>query len=127
MDEQKESQQLIQSLKAENQSLKSKLIDPSRYKEWGTQDIITWILSLENGRYTKYKSKLEQSLNEEQVKGIHLESVDAIDVKGWGVVEFGDKKSLMKEIKALMKQNNNDNNVDIVADIEGVQSGGHFK
>ena len=123
IDEEKESQQLIKSLKEQVQSLKSKLIDPSDYEQWDTQDIIAWILNLENGRFNKYKAKLEKTLIEENVKGEHLESVDVADIKGWGVVDFGDKKSLMKWIKALVNANNNEAIVSTVTDHEGAVSG----
>ena len=121
-DKQKESHQMIQSLKQELQSLKSKLIDPSRYTEWDTLDIITWILSLENGRYNKYKSKLEISLNEENVKGTHLAKVNVLDIKGWGIVDFSDKKSLMVAINALVNQNEHAD-IQVVANVEGAQCG----
>merc|ERR1712083_838958 len=69
------------------------------------EDILLWILSLEDGRYKKYESVLQQSLSEEEVKGEYLSKVDAADVKGWGIKAFMDKKDLSKHIEDLVGQN----------------------
>merc|ERR1719229_1955796 len=75
--------------------------------QWDWEDVLMWILSLENGRYTKYEEVLRHSLMEEGVKGEYLSKVDAADVKGWGIKSFLDKKDLCRHIENLVEQNGN--------------------
>ena len=97
----------IGNLEKENRELKLQLIDPSKYMQWKWQDIMQWILSLENGRFVKYCQSLEQSLKEEEVTGADLNNVDILVVKGWGVVNFKDKQALFGYIQGLSKQGQN--------------------
>ena len=52
---------------------------------WDHNDVSSWIMTLENGLFKEYKGVWQESLEQEKVKGIHLENVDVLDVKGWGV------------------------------------------
>eukprot|EP01084_Bolivina_argentea_P024704 45990_1 len=108
-DERKEFEMTINKLKIENKELKLKSIDVSKYKEWNYENILLWIMSLENGRYLKYEQTLRMNLKHEEVIGDNLKDVDAIDIKGWGVANFGDKKSLMQHIQRLVNQMGNVN------------------
>lgn len=105
VEEQKESQIKIQQLEEQVAKLKLKAIDPSSYMKWDWEDVLMWILSLENGRYAKYEKVLRQSLSEEGVRGEYLRKVDASDVKGWGIKSFLDKKDLCKYIENLLETN----------------------
>lgn len=107
VEEQKDSQIKIQGLEEQVAALKLKAMDPSSYMEWEWEEILFWILSLENGRYKKYEAVLQQALSEEEVKGEYLGKVDASDVKGWGIKAFMDKKDLSKHIEDLVAQNKN--------------------
>ena len=127
MDEQKELQLRNNDLEQQLKELKLKSIDINNWRDWNYQQIIIWIMSLENGRFKKYEKILSSSLEEEEINGSHLIRVDAVDVKGWGIKNFDDKKDLVKYIQDLVNGIDNDNNIAAVADIEGGISGGHFK
>jgi len=105
VEEQKENQIKIQQLEKEVAELKMNNIDTSKYMEWDWEEVLIWILSLENGRYKKYEAVLRKSLAEEGMKGQYLSNVDVADVKGWGIMNFLDKKSLAKHIEDLVEQN----------------------
>ena len=107
LDEQKEYELKINELKDENKELKIKSINTANYKNWDTNDILIWIMSLENGRLSKYEQDLRRNLENEEVMGSHLDDVNEIDVKGWGVVKFGDKKFLSQKIQELTHKNQN--------------------
>ena len=128
MEEQKENGLEIEALKQEIEQLKLLNINVMQYESWNNQQIITWMMSLEHGRFRKYENVLSKALSEEDVKGIDLKDVDILDIKGWNIVNFGDRKALYKHIQRLI--NNNDNDDDkpaAIANEEGAESSGHFK
>ena len=135
MDDEKEYEMTIQELNAEIAELKLKCIDESKYTEWTPQEIVSWIVSLDSDRFSKYKDVLLQNLTEEGIEGADLCNVNEFDVKGWGIKNFKDKKFIMERITGLVKgnalnhdkDNDNDDNIAIVNDQEGAESGGHHK
>eukprot|EP01084_Bolivina_argentea_P234248 394355_1 len=106
VEEEKEYKMKIEDLMQENKQLKIKSLDKCKYKEWNSDQILFWILSLENGKYLKYESVLSKALNEEVVTGEDLDAVDTSDIKGWGIVQFKDKKCLQQHIKTLISSHN---------------------
>eukprot|EP01083_Nonionella_stella_P039678 107907_1 len=110
LDEQKEYQTTIHDLRLEISKLKQKSMDTVNYMNWKYEDIVMWIMSLSNNRFNKYHDQLLQSLKEEGIQGVHLDEVNEVDIKGWGVKNFEDKKFLMTKIKELRHQNNKQNN-----------------
>eukprot|EP01084_Bolivina_argentea_P059117 107901_1 len=94
------------NLKNENKELKLKCIDETKYETWSSDEIVSWIISLENNRYSKYEQILRISIAEEELTGEHLIDVNENDIKGWGIKNFGDKKNLCRKIKELVNKNN---------------------
>ena len=67
LEEQKEMQVEIERVRTENQKLKAKLMDVSKYIEWEWSDIVSWILNVGDGRFKKYERDLEKALKEEEL------------------------------------------------------------
>eukprot|EP01084_Bolivina_argentea_P231453 390326_1 len=99
------------TLKIQIKQLKKQNIDISKWKTWNTEEVLLWVLSLENDRYLKYENKLKSALIEESVTGEDLNDVDSNDIKRWGVVTFKDNKILIKKIKELINNNNYKSNM----------------
>ena len=93
-------------LKEQITNLKIKSIDPTKYKTWDTNDVLSWILSLDNKLFLQYQDKLKKCLFEEQIQGNDLQDVNEIDVKGWGITKFAHKKKLVLRIKELVHDTN---------------------
>ena len=132
MEEQKEFQLENNDLKKQLQEMTLKVTDVNNYQSWDSQQIVFWIISLDDGRFMKYEQLLLSSLKEEEINGSQLSQVNEADVKGWGINNFADKKKLVQHVKLLVNKNNHhnmdsDNNVALVSDMEGGISGGHFK
>ena len=136
LDDEKEYQFTIQQLNDQIAQLKSKCIDTSKYETWSAPEIVAWITSFDDGRFVKYKDVLLANLSEEGIVGEDLCNVNEIDLKSWGIKQFKDKKYLMRKIRELTQQNNqndhvNDNNNDndndkvhVIAQEEVAESGG---
>eukprot|EP01084_Bolivina_argentea_P249920 418534_1 len=77
-------------------------IDISKYENWSDKQILVWMLSIENHRFSKYKSTLTKSLTDECLTGNDLCKVNENDLKGWGITNFGDRKMLLKNINKLV-------------------------
>lgn len=116
MDEQKELEIVNQELQTENKKLRLRCIDIQDYKSWNYEQVLIWIMSINDGEFNKYKEILDISLKEEGVHGCHLEKVNEADIKGWGIKNFDDKKNLMTQIKQLV----NNNQIDQVATSEDI-------
>ena len=70
--------------------------------EWNRTQILFWICYLENGRYSKYKAVLEQALEEAEVEGDDLPTVNETDMKNWGIKKLKDQKGLIRQIQLLV-------------------------
>ena len=134
MEEQKESQLKIKELENKNKILKLQNLDVNNYVMWKWEEILRWILNLESDRFKKYEQDLRKNLGVEQPSGSDLEYVNEGDIRRWGITKFGDIKIVCSKIKDLVKQNgnankdNNDNDdIAVVAKEEGAISGGYYR
>ncbi len=84
MDDEKGLKFENEELKKEIKRLRMQSINVKDYKSWSNEQILMWIMSIENGRFSKYKDVLAHSLSEEDVNGGNLDKVNEIDIKGWG-------------------------------------------
>ena len=137
MEEQKETEIENQTLRAQIKDLELKTMDIKQFKSWNFEQILSWIISIEEGRFKKYEMELKKVLSEEEPTGEELGSADAADIKRWGIKKFGDIKILMQCIKQLVNNNNddqdndnnnnnnNDNNIAMAN--EGAVSGGYYR
>ena len=92
----------LERLRAEVKRLKLQCLDPSKYEEWGPDEICEWILGLGDGRLVKYEKVLRESLKEEEADGSLLGALDGGDLKGWGIIKLSDRKWLQNEIAVLV-------------------------
>ena len=133
MDDEKEYQYTIKKLNDEIANLKLKHLDIANYEQWNSEQIVAWIINLDENRFTKYKDTLLYHLNEEEIIGNDLEEINEIDLQRWQIKSFKDKKFLLQRIKHLTQQNQNpnqnddDNDVAVVNEEEGAESGGYHR
>ena len=104
-DECKEYQLKIEELEKEVKQLKLERLDTTKYMEWNRTQILFWICNLESGRYSKYEEVLEQALEEAEVEGDDLPTVNELDVKNWGIKKLKDQKGLIRQIEQLVDSN----------------------
>ena len=96
-------------------------IDPSRYLQWSCDELVLWICSLDNGRYSQYKDKLLTAFREQGVNGTAIHYMDKSDLKGFGVDAFGDRGNIYEHIQNLVNKNkmNDNQNANISQGKEG--------
>ena len=106
-------------------------IDINNYSQWKPQEIVHWILSIDNKRFNKYKEVLLHHLNDEEIVGSDLNDINEVDLQRWQIKNFKDKKLLLQNIKELtqmnMNQNDDNDNLAVVNDQEGAESGGYHR
>eukprot|EP01084_Bolivina_argentea_P294611 506964_1 len=76
-------------------------LDLLNWDKWNCDDIIQWILSLEHGKYLKYKNELYNVLPMENVRGDELHLINEQDLIHFGVNNESDRKDLIEHIKLL--------------------------
>ena len=101
MEEQKQHELVINELRMENKKLKLKCLDVGNYMKWDVEQIIFWISTLDDGKYVKYLDKLKACLVEEGLSGSDLIEIEETNLKMWGIVNFRDRKDLLKQFKKL--------------------------
>eukprot|EP01083_Nonionella_stella_P139793 427216_1 len=103
----KESKLELNEVKKELNKLKRlRRINLSNYLNWSDDDIMDWILTLEEGRYEKYEKKLRAVFNEEGVCGQAMPFIDKPELKGWGITNFMDRNNIYQHLQDLVAQNN---------------------
>eukprot|EP01084_Bolivina_argentea_P140467 246923_1 len=103
--EKKEMELEINALKKKNMTRTRP--DNINWIKWNENDILMWIMSLENGRFKKYESILLSALKEQEVMGDDLKYVNENDIFNWGIKKIKDKKVLYSKIKWLTELTNN--------------------
>ena len=106
-DEKKEYEMTINELKDEIKELKKKTLDINNYKDWDSDDVINWILSIEDGAFIKYEEKIKQEVIEGEIEGGDLITMDMDDIKRLGITKFAHKKLLQTSIQKLRQIDGN--------------------
>ena len=104
LEEQKEREIALQALEQENRRLELQVQGTSNYRQWSTEELVTWIVSRDPANYAQYEESLLRMMTEEEVDGACLDGVDIADLKRWGVKKFKDTKPMLSEIKALLSE-----------------------
>ena len=106
----KEKLSELEQIKKELNTLKRLSdIDTNRYREWSSDEVVDWLISLEKGKYQKYEQMLRVIFNKEGVNGEGIESINQSELGGWGVQSFMDRANITKRIQLLVNKNKNQN------------------
>eukprot|EP01083_Nonionella_stella_P174004 602008_1 len=101
LDEKKEMEILICKLKEENNELKKKNINTSAFLSWKHEEILLWILSIDDGFFDKYSNSLQKELQDCELCGTDLDELTTKDIRGLGVKKFSDAKKIGKMYSAI--------------------------
>eukprot|EP01084_Bolivina_argentea_P167079 290050_1 len=61
-------------------------------KEWNIEDVICWIMNLDNGKYEKYKHAIIPNIINKQINGFLLLKMDLKDIANIGIHGFVDQQ-----------------------------------
>jgi len=82
--------------------------NPVNYKKWKSNEILYWILNLENGKYRKkYEKKLREYLSKTNINGGNITKKSKL--LDMSIFDLEDQQSILKHIGMLTKQNNDNN------------------
>eukprot|EP01084_Bolivina_argentea_P288352 494889_1 len=88
-----------------NKLKKNRKLDERNYKKWMSEDVIDWIMCLEDNKFGKYNERIVKIVNEQNIDGSCFDDIEKSDLTEWGVKDFKDRTSLFKHIKNLIMQN----------------------
>ena len=111
-DEQKEFILTIKALKAEKEELKLKALDEDKYKECGSEQVVACIISKDPLSYGQYEDALKESFCAESVNGSCIHSIDANDLKVWGIIDFKHRKGMIQEMQSLVDRGHGMDDID---------------
>ena len=82
-----------------------------KYKEWSIVDIMNWISSLENGRYTKYLRVLQKGFESDGITSSILPSINQNVLRHdpFNIIFFPDRQGLINHFHSLSTLNVIDN------------------
>lgn len=72
-----------------------------QYMSWGPNEVLTWMLSLENGRLRKYQDILRQSMERSPIAGYDLPHVNMLTARQMGIYDVADQDFLLKQVSAI--------------------------
>ena len=129
--EQKEFEMDMNELKEENKRLKmEKNLKKDKFEEWGAEEIVCWILSLDLEMYGPYEDALREALKKECMNGQCLHLVGKDDLIRWGITNFEHFTILHQRIQELVKSKNdggenaNDENTNVEnVNVENMKEG----
>ena len=73
------------------------------YLNWDHNDILRWILGLDDGLFVVYEDQLRYALNGNKIKGVQLGKIEYDDIDAWGVTDFKHNEILQKYFQNLRK------------------------
>ena len=120
-DDKKEMDKTVQKLREEVKRLRLQQLDETKFIQWGSDQIVAWIINLDPNRLRKYEEVLTKGLVENEVNGAVLEEMDGADLKEWGIVDRKDRKYVRIEIEKLVANNRVKRNPDNMM-IEGANA-----
>ena len=87
------------------------LVIDRKWREWTSVEIVDYIINLQDGRYSKYKSVLFEKMKYREMNGSDLEMLEKTDLSNFfGIINFGDICSLYNEIQALISTETEEQN-----------------
>ena len=75
------------------------------YNNWDYEDVLHWILSIDDGYFKSYRELLHYQFKLENFAGSYLTDVQKNDIKGWGIHDFGHRQKLFNAIQELINNN----------------------
>ncbi len=65
------------------------------------EEVVDWMMSLHNGRFLKYETKLRNCLTQMNYRGEYLSKISVHEIRTFGVDDYFDSKTLFRDIKLL--------------------------
>eukprot|EP01083_Nonionella_stella_P178660 631791_1 len=89
----------------QSQSKQAQRLDTAQYLQWSSDQLVDWIVSLEDGKYQQYENKFRTQFSKEGVNGEAIPHIDRVALNHWGIQNFMDRANLDNAIKRLVQQN----------------------
>eukprot|EP01083_Nonionella_stella_P041722 113023_1 len=104
--ERKQYEQQLNSLQLKIKQMKNKTMDTHNWRQWDQNEIIQWIVFVDNNRFAKYEKIVRNAFEEQQVTAHDLPHINENDVFNWGIKILCEKKLLCKYIQQLTRKSN---------------------
>ena len=76
-------------------------VNLKEWREWNVDEILQWILTMDNRKYGKYAQTLVDRLSVEKIKGNELHLITEQDLVYFGISNVIDRKEILQQIQLL--------------------------
>ena len=95
------------------------------FKDWSANDVLDWILAIDNGVFKPYESMLTTEILNDNIGGKDLATLNVTKIKELGVNKFAHQMLLLNKISDLVETNKmHKNDQDIHAHVASDNEGG---
>ena len=74
------------------------------HNKWSLEDIIAWVINLDEHRYEKYENRLFEGMKKEGVDGSRLKDIKQDDLYRFGIQSIHDKNDIFQAIQNLIQR-----------------------
>ena len=96
----------MRELQRENERLRMRVIDETRYTEWSVDEVVRWIVSIRDAAgiavFVRYEERLEETLVANELTGDQLGDLEKRDLIDFGISVFKHRTLLMDRIRSLV-------------------------
>ena len=77
------------------------------YMSWDPEEIVNWIINLDEDNYHKYKDALLRNMQNEQINGMYLTNMNRDDLFRLGVTSEKDRERIETDIQIMILDEEN--------------------
>ena len=116
----REMRKYIVEIESDNQFLENELYETKRnglrnvdnnqtdkpeIRPWSSDELVDWIVTINDGQFSKYEDVLRESFKTDNVNGLSLEKINRAELRNWGIWSLSDRAALFECIQELINEN----------------------
>eukprot|EP01084_Bolivina_argentea_P048919 90045_1 len=110
LDDKKELELEINRVKQENERLNMRILDYSQWREWNTEQVFYFIMSIVNdGSLMEYENSIKKEIFESEYTGNDLANIEQDDIKSMGIKKISVRKKVLKAIQIMIQSQSQKN------------------
>jgi len=78
-------------------------VNNKNYETWNDEDIVNWLMCLDDGKYTKYITKISKYLNHNDFNGKNIHLITSYDLFACDINDANDRQSILNHIHTLVE------------------------
>jgi len=89
----------------------------TNYSSWSTEELVQWIVSLDDSYPLKYQDILSEEMSNRVVTGADIDDLDLADLKEYGIEDLNDRKHVYAAINELIVRRKRKESVNVEEEV----------